>query len=287
MKPDAPDTHRGEFNPISTNVSGLDICEHLPKLAQSADKYAVLRGVSHALAAHQFGRAYLTTGNAPLASLTFPGYGSVVSNELASEPDLPSYVAVPNTPEESGYLGVRYSALSTGATPRPGEPFSVRGVSLAGGVSVSDVTKRRKLLDKLDSAFAEYEQQDDLLRGLDRFSHQAYDIISSSRSRKAFDVSQESPEIAKPFGEHAFGQSCLLATRLIESGVRFVTVNFGGWDTHQNNFTTLKETRLPQLDDGLSALVWHAREEGPARIDGGHGNRRIRPHAEDQPKFRS
>ncbi|MGE0756400.1 MAG: DUF1501 domain-containing protein [Pirellulaceae bacterium] len=255
LKPNAPDTHRGGFHPIPTNVPGIEICEHLPRLAQCADKYAILRGVSHALAAHEFGRAYLTTGNAPLASLTFPGYGAVVSKELPGDPDLPSYVGVPSTPEESGYLGVQYSALNTGATPEPGRPFAVRGISLSGGMSVDDVANRRKLLDKLDGVFGEYEQQDDLLRGLDRFSHQAYDIISSPRSRKAFDVGQEPRSVAAPFGKHAFGQSCLLASRLIESGVRFVTVNFSGWDTHQNNFTTLKDTRLPQLDEGLAALL--------------------------------
>lgn len=255
LKPEAPDTHRGEFKPIKTNTPGVEISEHLPKLAQCTDKFAILRGVNHALAAHQFGRAYLTTGNAPLASLTFPGYGSVLSKERPGERDLPAYVAVPNTPEESGYLGVQYTALSTGSTPRPGQPFTVRGINLSGGVSIDQVSKRRKLLNRLDKAFGEYEKQDDLLVGLDRFSSQAYDIISSSRSRKAFDVSQESAETAKPFGEHAFGQSCLLASRLIESGVRFVTVSMGGWDTHRDNFNSLKDTRLPQLDQGVSALL--------------------------------
>ncbi len=262
LHPDAPAEVRGEFNPIDTNVPGLQICEHLPKLAQCADKFAILRGVSHALAAHEFGRAYLTTGNAPLASLKFPGFGSVISKEMPGEPELPAYVAVPNSPETSGYLGVQYTALSTGSTPRKGQPFTVRGISLKQGVTDKVVSRRGGLLSKLDVAFGEYEKQDDLLKGLDRFSDQALDIITSPRSREAFDVSQEKPESADRFGDHPFGQSCLLAARLVQSGVRFVTVDFGGWDTHRDNFTPLKDSRLPQLDDGLAGLFTLLSERG-------------------------
>lgn len=255
LKPESPEELRGEFRPIQTSVPGIEICEHLPKLARCADKYAILRGVSHALAAHEFGRAYLTTGNAPLASLTFPGYGSVVSKEMPGQADLPSYVAIPNTPEQAGYLGVQYTALSTGATPRAGQPFTVRGISLASGVTANQVSKRRQLLESLDQTFRGYDEQDGLLEGLDRFSQQAYEIISSPRSREAFDTSRETAEIAKPFGEHPLGQSCLLASRLIEAGVKFVSINYGGWDTHRDNFVNLKNRLLPELDQGLSALL--------------------------------
>ncbi|MCO6459184.1 MAG: DUF1501 domain-containing protein [Pirellulaceae bacterium] len=262
LKPDAPSEVRGEFNPIDTNVPGVRICEHLPKLAACADKYTILRGVSHALAAHEFGRAYLTTGNAPLASLRFPGYGSVISKELPGEPDLPAYVAVPRTPEVSGYLGVQYTALSTGAAPRPNQPFSVRGISLRQDVTTEVVNRRQSLLGQLDGSFGEYARQDDLLSGLDRFSAKALEIITSPRSRRAFDISQEPSEVAARFGEHAFGQSCLLATRLIESGVRFVTVDYGGWDTHRDNFGILKTTKLPELDSGLAGLFTTLAERG-------------------------
>lgn len=262
LKPDAPEEYRGQFRPIKTSVPGLEICEHLPELAKSADKYLLLRGVTHGLAAHEFGRAYMTSGNAPLASLTFPGYGSVISKERPCDPDLPPYVAVPNSPESPGYLGVQYTALSTNATPTRGAAFGVRGMSLQPGMTAASVKNRRKLLDDLDATFRDYEAQDDLLQGLDRFSHQAYDIISSPRSREAFDTSREPAEVADRFGDHAFGQSCLLACRLIEAGVRFVTLNFGSWDTHRDNFTTLKDRLLPQLDQGVSALLATLQQRG-------------------------
>lgn len=262
LKPDAPNEYRGEFKPIKTNVAGLEISEHLPKLAKCADKFALLRGVTHGLAAHEFGRAYMTTGNAPLASLTFPGYGSVISKERPTLPDLPPYVAVPRTPETAGYLGVQYTALSTSSTPVRGQPFTVRGMALQKGTLAADVTRRRALLDDLDGAFASLGDKDDLLKGLDRFSHQAYDIISSSRSREAFDVSKESAKVADRFGDSGFGQSCLLACRLIEAGVRFVTLEIGGWDTHRDNFTALKDRLLPQLDAGVSGLLTTLAERG-------------------------
>ena len=118
LKPDAPAEYRGEFNPIKTNVPGIEICEHLPKLAQCADKFAILRGVSHTLAAHELGTKYLNTGNRPLPSLEFPGYGAVVSKELAGPRDLPPFVAIPNTPQVPGFLGVEYAPLNTTSTPR-------------------------------------------------------------------------------------------------------------------------------------------------------------------------
>jgi hypothetical protein len=170
LKPDAPSEYRGEFKEIKTNAADVRISEHLPKLARCADKYAILRGVSHGLAAHEFGRAYMTTGNAPLASLTFPGYGSVVSKERPTAPDLPPYVAVPRTPETAGYLGVQYTALSTNSSPVKGQPFAVRGMALQKGTSTADVVRRRELLDDLDQTFASIGEKDDLLKGLDRFS---------------------------------------------------------------------------------------------------------------------
>lgn len=262
LKPDSPSEVRGEFNPIDTVAPGVRICEHLPLLAAQADKFAILRGVSHTLAAHDLGSQYLNTGNRPLPSLQFPGFGSVVSKELPCPSDLPPFVAIPRTPQRAGYLGVRYAALSTDAVPKAGQPFSVRGVALGRGVTVSQLERRQHLLEKLDGAFKEFEADNNLVDGLDKFDEQAHEIISSTRAREAFDVSKESPSVSQRFGEHAFGQSCLLATRLVESGVRFATVDFGGWDTHQKNFERLKDTLLPQLDQGLAGLFATLAERG-------------------------
>jgi uncharacterized protein (DUF1501 family) len=254
LKPAASSEYRGEFNPINTSVPGIQISEHLPKLAKLAERFAILRGVSHTLAAHEFGTKYMGTGNRPLPSLEYPGIGSVVTKELAAPKDLPPYVAVPNSPHPAGYLGIANAAFNTTQQPRAGQPFSVRGIAMGGGLTMPDVERREKLLDDLDGKFRGHEKTSDLLRGLDRFGEQAFDILRSKRAREAFDIAKESPAVSASFGPTPFAQSCLLATRLVEAGVRFVTVNFGGWDTHQDNFKKLKEKNLPELDAGLAGL---------------------------------
>lgn len=255
LKPGAPETHRGEFKEISTNIPGIRISEHLPKLAQCADKYAILRGVSHTLAAHELGTLYMGTGNRPLPSLHFPTYGAVVSKELGGVKYLPPSVAIPSMgPGATGYLGVEYGPFETGATPKAGKPLEVRGLSLRNGVTMDDIDRRQNLLKKYDNAFGDFAKQDKLLSGMDQFGQKAYDMMRSPEARSAFDLSKESMSISNLFGQDSFSQSCLLATRLIESGVRFVTVSLGGWDTHTNNFSILKDKNLPTLDAGLSGL---------------------------------
>jgi hypothetical protein len=264
LKPEAPEEYRGEFKPIRTNIAGVDICEHLPKLARCADKFTIVRGLTHSMAAHELGTKYMNTGNMPNPALDYPGYGAVVSKELACPPDLPPFIAIPTTPQKPGYLGIRYAPLQTNASPVLGQPFNVRGITLGEGLTVTDLEKRKRLLRDLDTAFKGYETNSDVLDGLDKFKQKAHSIISSPRARKAFDLSQEPTKVAEAFGSHAFGQSCLLAGRLVEAGVRFSTVSYGGWDTHADNFVRLKGGSarggksaaglLPTLDDGLAAL---------------------------------
>ena len=258
MKPKAPEEYRGTFNPIDTNVPGIQISEHLPKLAQCADKFAILRGVTHTLGAHRLGSEYVNTGTKPLASLQYPAYGAVISKETEhhNPDDLPQFVAVPsNNNQRPGFLGVKYAPLDTSRTPVTGQPFSVRGFVLPGGVSIAEVEKRQSLLRDLDRTFADVDANSQLLDGLDRFAEQAHAIITSKRSREAFDISRESPSFAEPFGEDPFGASCMLSLRLVEAGVRFVTVTLNGWDTHRDNFTRLSTNLLPKFDTGLSALL--------------------------------
>ncbi len=262
LKPNAPAEYRGQFNPIKTNAPGVEISEHLPKLATCADKFAILRGVTHTLGAHELGTEYVNTGSRPIPSLEYPGYGAVVTKELGGPQDLPPFVAIPNSNQRPGFLGVQYAPLNTTSSPRPGQPYSVRGISLGNGLTVEEVERRTNLLADLDKTFAAVESNSQLLTGLDRFSEQAHAIITSKKARAAFDVSKESPAFANPFGEAAFGMSCLLATRLIESGVRFVTLTLGGWDTHQSNWTRLKTRLLPDLDTGLAALLGGLSEKG-------------------------
>ena len=255
LKPDAPDTPRGEFKPIATNVDGIQISEHLPKLAHCADKFAILRGVSHTLAAHELGTLYMGTGNRPLPSLSFPGYGAVVTKELGAPAELPGFVAVPsqgNNP--TGYLGVEYGPFETGETPKPGQPMRIRGLALQSGVTMEDIDRRQNLVKRYDTAFGNFAQEDKILSGMDEFGQKAYAMMRSPKAREAFDLSRESAGVSSLFATDPFSQSCLLATRLVENGVKFVTVNLGGWDTHDDNFNKLKGKNLPTLDAGLSGL---------------------------------
>ena len=255
LKPDAPDTHRGEFKPISTNVDGMQICEHLPKLAKSADKFAILRGVSHTLAAHELGTIYMGTGNRPIPSLSFPSLGSVVARELGAQPELPAFVAIPNQGNNpTGYIGVEYGPFDTGSAPKAGQPMEIRGLALRQGITLEDIDRRQNLVKRYDTAFGDYAKEDKILSGMDEFGQKAYTMMRSSKAREAFDLSKESQSATGLFGDDQFSQSCLLATRLVENGVKFVTVNLGGWDTHADNFNILKNKNLPTLDAGLSGL---------------------------------
>ncbi|MBL8814485.1 MAG: DUF1501 domain-containing protein [Planctomyces sp.] len=262
MKPEAPDEYRGEFSPIQTNLPGVQISEHLPRIATCMDKFTLLRGVTHSVAAHQLGTEYVNTGNRPLPSLEFPGYGAVISRELQGSPELPQFVAIPNSAQRPGYLGVRYAPMNTTATPQIGTPFRVRGMSLGGGLTIEEVEKRSNLLSQLDNTFGDFEKQNQLLEGLDSFGQQAHTMITSTKAREAFDISHEKPEFADTFGRNGFGGSCLLALRLVEAGVRFVTVSNGGWDTHNDNWNLLKTRQLPSFDSAISALFNGLAERG-------------------------
>jgi uncharacterized protein (DUF1501 family) len=144
--------------------------------------------------------------------------------------------------------------MNTTSTPQIGQPYKVRGITMAGGLTIEDIEKRRSLLSQLDRTFSDVEKDNQLLDGMDEFGRQAHAVITSTKAREAFDIGRESPEFAKSFGTSQFGSSCLLALRLVEAGVRFVTVSNGGWDTHRDNWTSLKTRLLPALDEAISGL---------------------------------
>ena len=262
LKPRAPAEYRGSFQPIATNVPGFQICEHLPNLAQCADKYAILRGGSHTFAAHDLGSTYLSTGTRPLATLAYPAYGSVVAKERPSQQSVPSYVAIPNAPRGAGFLGPRYTAFDTGTLPGRNRQIELRGIQLPNHLPLDEFQRRHELLRNLDRQFEAIDGNHGLLDALDKFTQQAFDIIRSTRTREAFELAREAPSFARRFGTGQFGQACLLAIRLIEAGVRFVSITSGGWDTHAGNFPTLKNRLLPSLDVGLSGLLTGLDERG-------------------------
>lgn len=264
LKPDAPQDVRGEFKPIATNATGVEICEHLPLLARQADKYAVIRGITHNVADHGLAKKYLLTGNKVSQTISYPEYGSVVSHEYPSAAELPTFVSIDESFAGPGYLGSRYSPL-TADKPSHGVPYSVRGISLEDGLTVEKYRSQKKLLDDLDIAYRGFEELDDPVRGMDRFTQQAFAIISSPKTRTAFDLSKEKPQESDRFGKHEFGQSLLLAARLIEAGVHFVTVRLRpaefDFDTHSDNFSRLRKL-LPPFDRALSALLDRMEERG-------------------------
>jgi len=209
------------------------------------------------------GTRYVMTGNLPTPVVDYPLYGSVVSKEFSAPPDLPSFVSIERPVEGPGYLGAEYGPLSPGEKPRYGQPFRVRGITLDGTLTVNKFRARHQLASDFDTAFAGYENLDESVRSLDRFSQQAYQIISSPKARNAFDLTREQDREIDRFGRHDFGQSMLLTTRLIEAGVRFVTVLLEGWDTHQDNFNQQGRELLPHLDQSLSAMLDRLGEQGP------------------------
>ncbi len=262
MKPEGPSDTRGEFTPINSSLPGLQVCEHLPKLATVADRFALVRGIHHTAGAHPQAQSWLSTGNRPGPALIYPSLGSVVSKEMPGYPDLPPYVAVPVTEWNAGYMGDSFAPLKTNAVPKPGQPFEVRGVTLSEGITLDKVNRRQRLLKKIDNTFAELDGDSQLLDALDQFGSKAHEMITSKRARAAFDVSREPESIQKLFAPDEFSQSLLLSCRLIEYGVKFVTVTNQGWDTHFDNFVNLKNKLLPPFDHGMHALVTAMTEKG-------------------------
>lgn len=266
-KPDAPEGIRGEFKNIPTTVPGLFFSEPLPKSAQIANKLTVVRSLYHSIPSHGPASIFMTTGNKPTAALQYPSYGSLAARLLSTPRGIPPYVSFGGNAATNfgtaGYLGTSYNPffIEGNGVARGekggggGNAFSLRGLSLRGNFTLEDLEKRDQLLRQFDSTFAAYDRSSELLDGLDTFHQQALDILRSDRTRQALDLSQEKPAIREMYGNTPFGQGALAARRLIEAGVRFATVTFGGWDTHNQNFVRLKNNLLPVLDTVLSALV--------------------------------
>ena len=261
-KPAAPSEIRGEFKTIPTKVPGLHFSEHLPKVAACADQFALLRGVSHTLGDHGLGKKYVACGTRPVASVNYPEYGAVLSERLPTDADVPSQIAIPRAVHGAGYLGLEYAAFETGAFPQAGKPMSASDLSLLPNTTLEDFKSRRQLMLQLDRRFRGIEHNETLLTSMDRFSLQAYEMLRSRRTRDAFDLTKESPAFSRLFGVDPISQSCLVAIRLVEAGVRCVTINFSGWDTHIDNFGLLRRYLAPQLDSALSGLLVGLRQRG-------------------------
>lgn len=254
-KPEAPAEIRGEFGTIPTSLPGVHFTDLLPRLAKSLDKFSVLRSVTSPENGHERAAHYLLSGYRFTPALEYPSYGSVLAREFGNATELPPYVLLGGYPfgyGGAGYMGAEYNPFGIKDDPSSAS-FRVRDVSLPDGMSLARVERRRSLRASVDR-FRQRLEDAAQIRTMGSFYEKAYTLLSSPLATRAFDIESEPENNRAAYGKHRFGQSCLLARRLIESGVRFVTVNFEGWDTHQNNFKSLK-TKLPQVDEGYSALM--------------------------------
>jgi hypothetical protein len=254
-KPFAPVEYRGPLGSIETNVSGIRMGELLPHTAKVADKLAICRSMTHGEAAHERGTHNMFTGYRPSPALQYPSMGSVVAHEFGPRHNLPPYVCIPNQPNEfagTGYLSSSYAGFSLGSDPADGN-FQVKDLSLPSGVDVPRFDKRRRMLDVVNEHFREKEKSDSL-DALDTFYDRAYSMISSDKARDAFDMTKESDAIKDEYGRNQAGMRMLLSRRLVESGVRFVTMTYGGWDMHDNIAGSMKG-QLPAFDQGFASLI--------------------------------
>ncbi len=263
MKMDAPSDIRGEFKPISTNVAGIQICEHLPRMAKVADKYTILRSMKSRENNHERAINYLLTGYLPLPTLEYPSVGSVLSKLQGPKNGMPPYVAVPNTFPSygAGYLGGEHNPFIAGDANASG--YKVRDLTLPADVDWARIGNRRHLVEQMDRKFRSIEASPDF-KALDQFTQKAYDLMSSPVAKKAFDVQAEPEALRERYGRTPVGQGALLARRLVESGVRFVTVAKGwlNYDTHGDNFNIMKKVLLPEFDKAYATLVEDLHERG-------------------------
>ena len=253
--PDAPIEYRGPLPAIKTKVPGLLFSENLKNTAKIADKITVIRSMNHNEAAHERGSHSMLTAYQPSPALVYPSFGSVVAHELGDQNNLPPYVAIPNKAHEYagvGYLPSSFNPFGLGSNPENSD-FKVRDLNLYDGVSVSRFEKRKTLRQIVESQFSAIEKADNM-SAMDKFYQQAYSLISSEKAREAFDISKEDSKIRDRYGRNAAGQRFLLARRLIESGVRFVTVTYGSWD-HHDGIRNRIESQLPSFDVAFSALI--------------------------------
>jgi hypothetical protein len=269
LKPDAPAEFRGSFNPIPSSLPGYQVGEHLPYSARVVDRLSIVRSVSHPDAGHQSASHLVLTGYKPtndIPSNEVPSYGSIVGKELgAKTAGFPAYVALPHSGPgmAASYLGVAFNPFETLADPSS-EKFSVRNLKLPNGLTIDQLDHRMAMLKQLDKMRRDVDASG-LIDGMDTFTQQAWNLVTSPAVQKAFDIGQEDEKLRERYGKHDWGQNMLLARRLVEAGVRFVTVDIGGWDTHGNNFESLKNRQLPKFDRSFATMIEDLDQRG--RLD--------------------
>ena len=272
MKPNAPAEFRGEFDPIPTNVSGIHMGEHMPRLAQQMDKFSLIRSFTHSNSNHGPADHYMLTGYHPVSGFNAaitpnnqrPSHGSIIARKLGPRGSVPPYVTVPNMHPSCGasYLGANYAPFSINADPSdPG--FAVRDIVPPLDLDPSRANSRRNLLTQVDRFQRNAESRaNSKANAVSVFREKAFDLMTSPAAKLAFDIHSEDDKLRDEYGHNSLGQSCLMARRLVEAGVRCTTVHHVDWDTHTNNFVTLKRDLLPQLDAAMSTLFRDLSDRG-------------------------
>ncbi|MBI1249633.1 DUF1501 domain-containing protein [bacterium] len=253
-KPFSPIEYRGEMKAIKTNT-GEYFSEALKKTAQIADKLCIIRSMTHGEAAHERGTHNMFTGYRPSPALKFPSFGSVISHEYGPRKNLPPYVCIPNQPNEyagTGYLSSSFAPFSLGSDPASGG-FKVRDLSLPGGVDEDRFYRRRSALEAVNGYFAQ-KNESDSVAAMDTFYERAYSMISAPEAREAFNIDAEDAKVRDEYGRNQAGQRMLMARRLVQAGVRMVTLTYGGWDMH-NRITDAINRQVPDFDQAYSTLI--------------------------------
>ena len=265
-KPDAGYDYNGPFTkPLATNIDGMQIGELLPLLAKQADKYALIRSMSHGVFAHETASYTTQTGRASGGRDVFPGVGAVVSlfkgYDAGYKGLLPPYIVLTELQgrfSEAGFLGSRYKPFATGGDPAANR-FIVEGV-VAQNMNDDRQRSRREFLHQLNTFERAMRSGDPRLAALGQCENDAYEMILGDAG-KVFDLAQEKNDMRDRYGRNTFGQSCLMARRLVERGVPYVTINYKGWDTHKTHFQIMRR-KLPEMDRGLAALLSDLAERG-------------------------
>jgi uncharacterized protein (DUF1501 family) len=272
LKPDAPAEFRGEFSPISTNVPGILIGEQLPRLSRQMDKFSLIRSFGHRNSNHGEADHYMLTGYHPLAGFNpslrpnnqRPSHGSIVARSLGPRGGVPAYVCVPRMHESGGaaYLGPAAEPFVIEADPAA-PAFEVPDLLPPMTLQAGRLGARRELLSQVDRYQHSAETQSNRRAATtEAFRRRAFDLMTSPAAKEAFDIHAEPDAVRDAYGRHTLGQSCLMARRLVEAGVRCVTVEHTNWDTHDNNFAVLKKELLPYLDSALSGLFADLADRG-------------------------
>lgn len=251
----APIEYRGPLGSIQTNIAGVHLSENMKDTAKIMDKITVVRSMTHGEAAHERGTHNMFTGYKPSPAIQYPSFGAVISHELGVRNYLPPYVAVPQTVTEfagTGYLSTAFGPFALGSNPES-KDFKVRDLNLHSSITQERYNRRRSILETVDSHFSLMEKSDNI-SAMNKFYQQAYDLVSSAQAREAFDLDKEPDQIRDMYGRSQAGQRFLMSRRLIEAGVRCVSVVYGGWDMHAGIGAGMN-SQLPAFDKAYAALI--------------------------------